>query len=483
MGIRHYELVFTAEGPVHIGCGSTLSKKGYFVTGGKGAEIAVLDERKFVGQLNDDQLEKYMDFLEKDSRSGLQDLLGREPEISGIAQKSIAYRLVTPLSTNRGGLRKHLEVKQFVKDAYNCPYVPGSSVKGMLRTAILVHAILADPKRFAELADGLEDGKWDDRSNRNGELKQLSRGVQRLAFCPDDPKETGLGAARDILKYISVSDSDPLDTGSLALAKKHDKFSEADGGEHKMDMGKISDAHYYDGNELDIYRESLRPGTSFSVRVDIDERIDKFIPGGPLDAERLLAVLRETYELYKRDFLDYFPATEGETAGKGAGDGLCQYIIASGPREGSRCPNAAVGGTGYCRLHQDSAKSEPASSGAPCYLGGGTDYDIKTVTNALLDGRPGRVFVLSRILYGQFPTRINRRSHPELWAVVESSGYTPREMHVSYKKDGRVRKAKDDHRHWQDEELGVSPHTLKYGMVGKEELLMGRCSVVVKELK
>lgn len=36
----------------------------------------------------------------------------------------------------------------FIKDLYGCPYIPGSSLKGALRTILLVYMIHKEEERF-----------------------------------------------------------------------------------------------------------------------------------------------------------------------------------------------------------------------------------------------------------------------------------------------------------------------------------------------
>ena len=36
------------------------------------------------------------------------------------------------------------------------------------------------------------------------------------------------------------------------------------------------------------------------------------------------------------------------------------------------------------------------------------------------------------------------------------------------------------HKHWQDEELGISPHTLKYGKYMQQLSAFGACEVMVR---
>ena len=106
------------------------------------------------------------------------------------------------------------------------------------------------------------------------------------------------------------------------------------------------------------------------------------------------------------------------------------------------------------------------------------------MVNALFSGSEKRLFELAHILYAQFPTKIDRgagiRSNGDLAREVEEAGYGPRNFKAVYR-NGRLVKAKEDHRHWRDVELGVSPHTMKLGILDGKKLPMGKCSLSIKE--
>ena len=251
MSSKKYKLTLTAEGPVHIGDGGKYGKKDYFLT--KQGTIAILDVLNFVGELDPDQLNDYCKFLKNDSRTGLQEYLDRKKGLDAVAQREQLYTLNAKLARARRGSYQYLDIWRFVKDAYGCPYVPGSSIKGMLRTAILTSLIARDRQVYERLY------------NEGDVLKNLKRadmGIQQKAFWIEQPNKDKNSAVNDILKYLSVSDSEPLSTDDLVLVKKYDKFSKDDYGRHKKRLGNISDEEtYYQGNELPIYRECLRPGT------------------------------------------------------------------------------------------------------------------------------------------------------------------------------------------------------------------------------
>lgn len=466
MAVRHYRLSITTAGPLHIGNGETCGKRDYFVV--DRSHVAVLDMPRFVAELDDGQLDEYCRFLAADAGGSLEQFLDSKG-LMAIARRHVRYQVDTPLARAPRGQWNRLAVAQFVKDAHGCPYVPGSSVKGMLRTAILAHLILADPARYAPLYDR---GKALDRSTR----RSACMDIEREAFWREHPDPYDDKVASDIMRHVSASDSAPLPTDALVFARKYDKFAKSDPGAHKRRMGNTSVGAYNEGNELNIYRECVRPGTDIELTLDVDDRIDAHLGGLALDARGLVSVLEEGFGLYRRRFLDKFDlgGVEGAGTGGGADDGNCRYVIASGPLKGRRCPNKAVGGTGYCNTHREHAA--PAVDKAACYLGGGTDFNTKTVANALLGDGRGATYEISRILYAQFPTQLDP-SRRELRDEVLEAGFEPEGRRFP----GRQRK--QDHRHWKDTELGVSPHTVKLGIIGGKPYLMGRCSLAIEEVR
>ena len=472
MSQRHLQVTLSAVGPVHIGNGEKYGKKDYFKLDDRG--IGVLDVRKFVGMLDADGLSDYCEFVgTTDSRVSLQDFLDRHRDLEDAARSCVLYRVDTPLVKARRGSLQYQDVAQFVKDAYGCPYVPGSSVKGMLRTALLAHIIINDKDAYRVMYDR---SAVVDREGR----KRAGRDMERKALWTEYPDPTDPKVVNDIMRYVSVSDSRPLSTDDLVFVKKYDKFSKGDNASHKLAMGKISkEPRYFEGNEINIYRECLRPGTVIELTVDVDERIDAYLGGLTLDAEGMTSLLESFARLYERDFLDHFDLSGVEGAA-GASDGMCRYTFQSGPLKGRRCRNRAVGDTGYCNTHQEYASAE--SKSVCCYLGGGVDFDTKTVMNAVYEGDPMRVFEISRTLFAQFPTKIDSSiaKNADLMDEVREAGFEPQRMRAVWR-GSELKKGKDDHRHWKDAELHVSPHTVKLGILGNKKYLMGRCSIEIKE--
>ncbi len=58
------------------------------------------------------------------------------------------------------------EIATFVKDAYGCPYVPGSSLKGALRTALLAAMIMEQPQQFQRNRQEVRSARLDGRPRK-----------------------------------------------------------------------------------------------------------------------------------------------------------------------------------------------------------------------------------------------------------------------------------------------------------------------------
>ncbi len=455
MAVRHFCLDIETEGLVHIGNGNQYGKKDYFASKDK---IAILDVRKFTSRLNAGQVERYCAFLEgKDKAGNLQFFLTKNQDLKKIAMQSIAYLIDSPLP-------KH-DVWEFVKDPYGKPYVPGSSVKGMLRTVILLNLLLKDESYKSLITSSVENAS----ANRNI-AKRADRQIVKKAF---SKKPNGSADADEIniMKYISVADSNPLSTDDLVFAKKYDQFSKNDPADHKLEMRKPT---VKEGNKLSICRECLQPGTKISIEIAIDDRIDSCLGGSMLDAHGIQTMLKKWFDFYSKCFLNSFEEGTGSTqsiSGSSADD-RCNYIFQAGSMAGTRCRNNAINNTGYCRLHQDEVNKQKISSKITCYLGGGVDFVSKTVVGALFNSDEKRLEVISRILYSQFPTKVDPAFYPLLMKKVSQAGFSPKSL----------KKGKEDHRHWRDQELGVSPHTMKYGLVGKKKYPMGKCNVSIREI-
>jgi CRISPR-associated protein Csm5 len=152
------------------------------------------------------------------------------------------------------------EIHAFLKDAYGDPYVPGSSIKGLLRSIYLQSRLHRMPQPLRVTGSNKrEQGQFGESEERN-----LLRKSSRPSTRPDD-------AVNDLFQAIRVADSPALNKRDLLICQK-------------MDMNVHGEV-----GGLPLFRECLNVGTSIAVRITVDTSPPQ--RGGWPDGDRFLETL------------------------------------------------------------------------------------------------------------------------------------------------------------------------------------------------
>jgi CRISPR-associated protein Csm5 len=246
--LKRYRVTLTAVGPVHVGSGQSYSQK-EFIAGQHYVEVP--DPVRLTQWVTEkgklDQFERFV--LRRDTRTGAQQSLGEwlraeriefdEGQCGGYvldlpdieAVKQVIGRDGRPTGGGRPPLN---ELRGFIKDPYGCPYLPGSSLKGVLRSLVL-KSRMAGTRPEGHRASDIE----------RQYLRTLNLGG-----------EGGGQAVYDVMRGIHVSDSEPLTLNDLTVCQKIDAIPPRD------------DRDRYWG--LPTYRECLKPGTRVRFTVTVD---------------------------------------------------------------------------------------------------------------------------------------------------------------------------------------------------------------------
>ena len=276
--LKNYKATLTVNGPVFIGSGREITKKEYLLLDG-GNEIGVLDMPAFYEFLTHKHLQRqFDDFMLNDARSDLRHWL-MEHRIA-IAEVRKFFKYV--LETGELQMVRKTQVMEFVKDPFGCPYVPGSSLKGMLRTILLTEDILSNPDDFSSDIRDLRS-KIPQRNRKNLYLNREIKRIEDDAFHTLNRKMSKHGdAVNDALSGLIVSDSEPLDISSLVLCQKYDR--------NPAGIEK----------PLPLMRECLKPGTRVCVDITIDE--SKL----SLNDQKIMESVNDFIQIYNEYFLSKF---------------------------------------------------------------------------------------------------------------------------------------------------------------------------------
>lgn len=272
--LKSYRVVMYTVGPVFIGNGKEIGKKEYIFLNRR--QVGIPDIQLLYAELKkkgkEDAFEEYM--LRKRNISLSQWLEDQQVSIVDW-EPLIRYKLdcsdaVLDKGADKGSNK--LQILECMKDAYGMPYIPGSSLKGMLRTILLGADILKKPEKYREQKRILRQNAYnaDENVRRMVYLKRDMSSIESAAFRTlDRPDTKADDAVNDILQGLSISDSEPLSINDLVLCQKIDRHS--------------------DGNEkaLPILRECIKPNTEVCFTMTVDTSICKLSDTLLLDAVRV----------------------------------------------------------------------------------------------------------------------------------------------------------------------------------------------------
>ena len=261
--LETYNLKLITRAPLFIGSGKTCAKTDY-VLSPNGAEIICLDQEKLFRLLTERNLaDKYEEFI----LSGGTDMYGFLTDTCRIpwrdAEKLAQYRVKSGDALDRRHSLKIIQV--FVRDGEGRAYVPGSSVKGALRTTFLYDRMSEDKEVPVDT---------DNRRRLKDSPINEAKYINTLRYVNDRKNKTRGDMVSSIMQGVRISDSIPIDHARMMLADKNDAMP--DGTVHK----------------LNVCRECVRPDTE----IDFVLTLDRSVVGDSVTAESLMnAINRFTW--------------------------------------------------------------------------------------------------------------------------------------------------------------------------------------------
>lgn len=245
MSYQHYNMKLTTLSPIFIGDGKKLIKKEY-IYDGENKKIIIPDLMTMVEQFENFNINcEYEIYMSNNNdRNGLGEWIknkrGNLKMVSNFTKYVIDFKNADPRDAK--GKFDLNEISTFIKDPYGLPYVPGSSIKGMIRTALLCYEIVNNDKLSNLLSQIYE------RSKSNSNIKPYNLKEATL----DLEKAVFKSMNRSMMRGLIIGDSRPLKTSDLTLSKKID-----------YTIAKNE-------NLLPIYRESIKPEVDIYFDISID---------------------------------------------------------------------------------------------------------------------------------------------------------------------------------------------------------------------
>lgn len=252
----------TTLSPIFIGDGKKLIKKEY-IYDGENKKIIIPDLFKMMDYFEmyklNSEYEIYMSSSKNEIDLGqwIKSKRGNLKMVSNFTKYVIDFKNADPRDAK--GKFDLNEIDTFIKDPYGLPFVPGSSIKGMIRTALLCYEIV-NSNRLSNLINKIYEKSKDFDSKPNIYKKNMGLAMSDMekevfsTILKERPRLPD--ALRSNMRGLIIGDSRPLKTTDLTLSKKID-----------FTIGKNE-------NLLPIYRETIKPGVDIYFDISIDTLID-----------------------------------------------------------------------------------------------------------------------------------------------------------------------------------------------------------------
>lgn len=310
--LKHYRIKIHTLSPVFIGNGDKIGKKEYIYLPTDHKIIIPDLEIMYASLMKKRKANAYQEYMIKNSKDDLSVWLRQQGIFRREYEQWKKYEIDAgdiPLTGDQFRSAKAKEIACFIKDAYGYPYVPGSSIKGMFRTALLSWEIRRHPDQYKSLTENLRNNARK-KGKRNSFLSKDTSELETMAFheyrSEDSKTKTKLGdAVNDRLSGLHVSDSVPIPMDALTLCQKID-----------LTLNKKE-------KPLPILWETLRPGTDIFFEISIDTMIF------PYDIENILEALSEFQNIcYKYFYCQFQRGTqERNVVWLGGGTGFLSKTV------------------------------------------------------------------------------------------------------------------------------------------------------------
>ena len=271
--LSHHQIQIRALSPVFIGDGDKIGKKEFIFLRREQRLLVPKIEALYAYLQKRGLAARYEQYLfDRQDKQKLGDWL----RDSGVPRKDYEqftdYELCTEegIFERCGRERPASEILCFIKDAYGKPYVPGSSLKGMMRTALLAAEVRKNRQSYRTCIEAIRR-----ESSRRGKpksfLKYESAELEDAVFHQLMREGTQRSdAVNDCLSGLLVGDSSPIDIERLTLSQKID---------YNLKQQE---------QPLPILRECLAPGTVIRFDVTIDTQICPYTMKDILEALDLM---------------------------------------------------------------------------------------------------------------------------------------------------------------------------------------------------
>jgi len=275
-----YDLKLTVRSPLFVGNGAVIKKTGY-VLNPAASRVLVLDTDKLLHYIVEKGLaDRYESFV-LSGQTNISAFLTKECGLSREAVEQLGLYQVNVAGAldNYHSLK---EIRQITRTKDHQVYIPGSSLKGALRTALLFGPVLKSNPRPNEHL--FKDYKFNEGKYTN--TLRYTRDFQKKA----------VGEVASVLQGIRISDSAPISNRRIVLASKVDADPNGD------------------INSLNVVWECIAPGTEIHFQMTLDHAVldrCRFHDGWGINVDTILQSICDFEAYYQKQYMPHFTKPAG----------------------------------------------------------------------------------------------------------------------------------------------------------------------------
>lgn len=203
-------------------------------------------------------------------------------------------------------------------------YIPGSSLKGMFRTAILYCFVKENSGLFLQEKEQLnrisQMKNWEKKKDKKSAWKDVAAKIEEKALrCLTLQESEKKGAVHDVLRGLKVSDTFLDEDLCSKIVQRNDVVAEKKRNGQKC-------------NPLPLYCESFKAGSKLRFSITLDKSMMKRIGISSIDQilENVSKHFHDIVQVQKNafaEFLPYFADAESADACLGGGTGFLQKTL------------------------------------------------------------------------------------------------------------------------------------------------------------
>ncbi len=217
--LKRYKMKLTTLSPVFIGSGEALSGLDYFFDNSKN-QLNIIDENKIAKYLNQNHLiDGFIKYI-----ANKKDVKFFEwAKINNINPSKLdIYKKIYKYSSK--DIKVLNKVNLIIRNTAGKAYIPGSSIKGAIRTAILIKKLKENPELRLKYQQKIKNifEQCDNRKDINNVLSGIEKDIETDLLCISAPTRELSKESLDVFRGIQISDSLGIEDKNLNLYKKCD---------------------------------------------------------------------------------------------------------------------------------------------------------------------------------------------------------------------------------------------------------------------